>query len=136
MVAVGGAQSVEKNMNGERPTGHWWYKQVTVPVRQRCSKRMRCRKVCVCVCENLINALKLLANQQKDGDSPIQSVVTGLCDRSRKGIMEGLRNFIKMENHCALEVGHLKEGTRSFDVRWPKFEEGCPRCQSGKVPRN
>ena len=47
--AVGGAQSVEKNMNGERPTGYWWYKQVTVPVRQRCSKRVRCRKVCVCV---------------------------------------------------------------------------------------
>ena len=29
------------------------------------------------LCDNLINALKLLANQQKDGDSPIQSVVTG-----------------------------------------------------------
>ena len=46
------------------------------------------------VCENLINALKLLANQQKDGDSPIQSIVTGLCERSRKGIMEGLRIFL------------------------------------------
>ena len=44
------------------------------------------------LCDNLINALELLANQQKDGDSPIQSVVTGLCERSRKGIMEGLRN--------------------------------------------
>ena len=30
------------------------------------------------LCDNLINALKLLANQQKDGDSPIQSIVTGL----------------------------------------------------------
>ena len=27
------------------------------------------------LCENLINALKLLANQQKDGDSRIQSIV-------------------------------------------------------------
>ena len=34
---------------------------------------------------HLINALKLLANQQKDGDSPVQSIVTGLCERSRKG---------------------------------------------------
>ena len=34
-----------------------------------------------------------MANQQKDGDSPIQSIVTGLCERSRKGILEGLRNF-------------------------------------------
>ena len=66
------------------------------------------------VCENLINALKLLANQQEDGDSPIQSIVTGLCERSRKGIMEGLRNFIEVDNHSALGVGYLKEGTRSF----------------------
>ena len=66
------------------------------------------------VCENLINALKLLANHQKDGDSPIQSIAKGLCEKSRKGIMEGLGNFIKVNNHCALEVGHLKEGTRSF----------------------
>ena len=27
------------------------------------------------LCDNLINALKLQANQQKDGDSPIQSIV-------------------------------------------------------------
>ena len=64
--------------------------------------------------ENLINALELLANQQKDGDSPMQSIVTGLCERSRKGIMEGLRNFVKVDNHYALDVGHLNEGFRSF----------------------
>ena len=29
------------------------------------------------LCENLISALKLLANQQRDGDSPIQNIVTG-----------------------------------------------------------
>ena len=72
-------------MSGERPTDYWWCKQVSVPVRLRCR----------CVCENLINALKLLANEQKVGDSPIQSMVTGFCERSRKGIMEGLRNFFK-----------------------------------------
>ena len=37
----------EKHMIRERPTGWRWYKQVTVPVRPRCSKRMRYRKVCV-----------------------------------------------------------------------------------------
>ena len=36
------------------------------------------------LCDNLINALKLLAKQQKDGDSPIQSIVTGLHERSRR----------------------------------------------------
>ena len=56
------------------------------------------------VCENVINALKLLANQQKDCDSPTQSIVTGFCERSRKGIMEGLRNLIDVENHSALNV--------------------------------
>ena len=29
--AAGGAQSVEKNMVGDRPTGWWWCKQVSVP---------------------------------------------------------------------------------------------------------
>ena len=41
------------------------------------------------LCDNLINALKLLANQQKDGDSPNQNIATGLHERSRKGIMKG-----------------------------------------------
>ena len=27
-----------------------------------------------------------------------------LCERIRKGIMDGLRNFIKVDKHCALEV--------------------------------
>ena len=45
------------------------------------------------LCDNLINALKLLATQQKDGDSPSQRIVTGLHERSRRGITDGLRNF-------------------------------------------
>ena len=71
--------------------------------------------------ENLINALKLLANPQKDGDSPIQSIATGFCERSRNGITEGLRNFVNIDD-CALDVGHLNEGVRPFEVRRPKFK--------------
>ena len=44
-----------------------------------------------------MNALKLLANQQTDGDSPIQSIVTGLHERSRRGIMDGLRSFVEVD---------------------------------------
>ena len=33
-------------------------------------------------CEILINALELLANQQRDGDSPIQNIVTGLIEKA------------------------------------------------------
>ena len=50
--------------------------------------------------------------------------------------MEGQRNFIKVDNHSFLDVGDLKKGTRSFEVRRPKCEERAARCQSGKVLRN
>ena len=73
-----------------------------------------------------INALKLLANQQADGGSPIQSIVTGLQERSRKGIMDGLRSFIEMDNHKAVDVGHLHKGLRPFHVQMPNFSEVCP----------
>ena len=55
------------------------------------------------LCDILINALNLLANQQKDGDSPIQSIVTGLHERSRRGIMDGLRRF-QADSHSAVDV--------------------------------
>ena len=38
------------------------------------------------LCEMLVNALKLLANRQKDGDSPVQNIVAKLRERSRQGI--------------------------------------------------
>ena len=41
------------------------------------------------LCENLINALKLLANQQTDGDSPIQRIATGVQERSKKASWTG-----------------------------------------------
>ena len=72
---------------------------VPVPVRLWCSKRMRCRKVCEC--GNLVNALKRLANQLKDGDSPIQSIVAGFCERSRNSITEGLRHFIEEQRQSS-----------------------------------
>ena len=76
------------------------------------------------LCENLTDALNNLANQQKDGYSPIQSIVTGFCERNRKGIMEGLRNIIiKVDNHRAPDVDHLNGGTRSSEVRGTKLEE-------------
>ena len=31
--------------------------------------------------------------------------------------MERLRNFIKVDNHCALDVGHWSECIRPFEVR-------------------
>ena len=48
--------------------------------------------------------------------------------------MEGLRNFIEVDNYSALDVGHLKEGTLSFVVRRPKFEEGCTEVSIREGP--
>ena len=62
------------------------------------------------LCGNLINALKLLANQQEDGDVLIQNIVTNLCEVSTKGLTESLRKFKQIDNHRALEVAHLREG--------------------------
>ena len=47
------------------------------------------------LCENLINALKLLANQQEDGDGLLQNIVTNFGKGSREGLTEGLRKFIR-----------------------------------------
>ena len=48
--------------------------------------------------------------------------------------MDGLRNFVKVDDDSALEVGHLTEGTRSFQVRRPKFEEGYPEVSMRQGP--
>ena len=86
------------------------------------------------LCDNQINALKLLANQQKDGDSPIQSIVTGLHESSREGTMEGLRSVIKEDTHCAVDVGHLRKGKRPFKSRSRISVRITQRRPSGKEP--
>ena len=73
------------------------------------------------LCANLINALKLLANQQEDGDGLLQNIVKNLGKESRKGLKDGLRDFIER----ALDVGSLSPGTGTFQVRQPNVPEGC-----------
>ena len=57
------------------------------------------------LCENLIHALKLLANQQRDGDSPSQNIFYGLERKSRERITNGLRSFIASDNCSAVGGG-------------------------------
>ena len=71
------------------------------------------------LCGNLINAVKLLANQQEDGDGLIQNIVTNCGEESRRGLTEGLRNFIHVDNHRPFEVGYLNKGMGKFEVRRP-----------------
>ena len=46
------------------------------------------------MCDHLIDALNLMANQQKDGDSPVKMFVPGVLEKSRRSIMDGLRKII------------------------------------------
>ena len=112
-------------MTGGNRTGFWSCKLVKVLSRRRSSKRMRVPQG---LCEKLINALELLANQQEDGDGLLQSIVTNLGKGSRKGLTDGLRDFIKVVNHRALDVGerHRVTGTFFFKKKiWkPKVPEG------------
>ena len=81
---------------GQHVVGFSWEEAVQLVVRCQCQSGCGVQSACGaarCVCGNLVNALKLLANQPKDGDSPIQSIVAGFCERSRNSITEGMRHF-------------------------------------------
>ena len=62
----------------------------------------------------LINALKLLANQQDDGDSPIPNVVTGFHEKSKKKIVEVLRRFVEIDIKEGGGGGHVGKGHGQF----------------------
>ena len=71
------------------------------------------------LCANLINALKFLANQQEDGDAFLQTIVTNLGKGSRKGLTDGLREFMKVDSERALDVGAPRH-RENLKVRKPK----------------
>ena len=75
------------------------------------------------LCANLINALKLLANQQEDGYGFLQNIVKNLGKESRRGLTDGLREFIQVDNERALDVGAPRRGTGTFQVRKPKVPD-------------
>ena len=47
-----------------------------------------------------------------------------LGKESRRGLTDGLREFIRVDNERALDVGALRRGTGTFQVRKPKAPEG------------
>ena len=77
------------------------------------------------MCDNLINSLKHLTNQQKDGDTLVETVVTSLLEKSCKGIMDGLRKLIAVDNHDAVKVGGLRQG---IQVVKPQFSAVFPEA--------
>ena len=65
-----------------------------------------------------------MANQQEDGDGLLQNNAKDLGKESRKGLTDGLRDFIIVDNERALDVGSLRRSMGTFQVRKPKVPEG------------
>ena len=63
-------------------------------------------------------------------DSPTQSIaqsiVRGLHERIRRGIMDGLRSFIAVDNCSAVDVRGFYRDTVSLVVQKPQFSEAFP----------
>ena len=76
--AAGGVRLVAASMIGGLRTESWSYKTAgTAEMPKFC----RAHAAPQGRCDNLINALKLLPNQQKDGGSPVKMVVPGLLEK-------------------------------------------------------
>ena len=57
-----------------------------------------------------------------------------LGKESKRGLTDGLREFIKIDNQRALEVGYLSQGIGKFKVRKPKVPEGRPEVTVRESP--
>ena len=69
------------------------------------------------ICDNLSNALKLLANQQLGSDSLVEVlVVEGFHERGRLKMMDELRMFILVGTHVAVEIGDVENTLESLSV--------------------
>ena len=66
-----------------------------------------------------MNALKLLANQQKDGDSPVKIQYKALL--REKSAQNRAQSFIMVDNHEAVKDGDSEKNMESRKVVKPKF---------------
>ena len=108
---IGGARSVEKTMIGSYQN-RLLVVQTGESVNQ--AKVFRAHAVPQGLCGNMINALTLLANQQEDGDGVIQNIVTNLGEGSRKGLTNGLRDFIEIESSESDRVFNYSHDSNSI----------------------
>ena len=102
-----GAQFVEKSETGGNRTGF-----LIVQAGKRYEQAAHAVPQVLFV--NLTNALKLRANQQEDGEGLLQNIVQDLGRESRRGLTDGLREFIEVDNNRDLDVGALRRGTGTF----------------------
>ena len=56
-----------------------------------------------------------------------KNIVKDLGKESRKGLTDGLREFIKVDNERALDLGSLSRGTGTFQVQKAKCQKGAQK---------
>ena len=59
------------------------------------------------MCDNLIYAQKLLAKLQHEDNNLVDKVPHGILEQSRRGLTDGLRDFVRVDNHEAVQIGDL-----------------------------
>ena len=93
--------------------------------RSRKAKVFRAHAAPRGMCDDLIYAPKLLANQRKDGDSPVRMIAPGLLEERWRKTMDGLRLFIAVHNNAAVKIEDLQKETRCKKVVKPRFTADC-----------
>ena len=121
--ATGGVRHGAASTTGEIRTGSWSYKEARTAEKQKFSERTLRHMECA---TNLVNTLKLLANQQMGGDSPAEVLVEGFQERSRFKMMEEVRMFTTMDCHEAVKIGDLDKAQASLVVVKAKFTTDVP----------
>ena len=66
------------------------------------------------MCDNSIIYLKLLTNQQRDGDISVESLVTGLLEKKSQRYHGRDQEIHRSGHHDAVNVGGLRQGIQSF----------------------
>ena len=102
-----------------------WVVQTGESVNQ--AKVFKAHAVSQGFCGNLINALKLLANRQEDGDGLLQNIAANLGEGSRKCVTNVLRYFIQVDKHRVLQVGHLNEASENLKYEGRKDQKVTQR---------
>ena len=85
------------------------------PARRRCFGPMPCHGV---ACENLVCALKLLANHQAGGESHVDTIFEGLQEQSRLKLTSELGRF---SNNAPVKVGGLEKNSVVLTTVKPEF---------------
>ena len=128
--ATGGVLHVAASTTGGIRTESWSYRTVRTATKQR---SLRVHAPPHGVCDNLLKALQLLANQQLGGDSLAEVLGKGLQERSRLKMMEGLGRFITVDNHVAVQVGDLENPGTALGGEAPIY---CGLPRSGGAYRS